>query len=73
VGLERVEYFSSEEGIPLYADHDYELVSIYQNDTGERQDAMATMFLYLLVRDLFGADVQTRADPPGEALLSLVD
>lgn len=73
VGLERVEYFSSEEGIPLYADHDYELVSVYQNDTGERQDAMATMFLYLLVRDLFGADVQARADPPGEALRSLVN
>jgi len=51
VGLEHVEAFSSEEGIPVYADHEYELVSVYQNTTDQTQDSMAVMFLYLLDRD----------------------
>ena len=68
MGLERVEYFASEEGIPLYSDHEYELVSVYQNDTGVQQDAMATMFLYLLVKDLFGNEVQAQAEPSADPL-----
>jgi hypothetical protein len=48
LGLEHVEAFSSPEGLPMYKDHEYELVSIYENDTGEPQDSMAVMYLYLL-------------------------
>lgn len=48
VGLERVEYFSSENGFPLYKDHEYTLVSVYDNTSGEPQDAMAVMFIYML-------------------------
>jgi len=51
IGLDHVESFSNEEGIPIYADHEYELVSVYENTTDEVQDSMATMFLYLLDRD----------------------
>lgn len=48
IGLEHVEYFSSAEGIALKADHEYELVSVYENTSGEPQDSMAVMYLYLL-------------------------
>lgn len=51
IGLDHVEAFSSEEGIPVYADHEYELVSVYENTTDDVQDSMATMLLYLLDRD----------------------
>jgi hypothetical protein len=48
IGLAHVESFSSEEGIPVYKDHEYELVSVYDNTTSETQDSMAIMFLYML-------------------------
>jgi len=47
IGLSRVQGYSSEEGIPIYADHDYELISTYNNTTSEDQDSMAVMLLYL--------------------------
>ena len=51
IGLEHVDSFSSEEGVPVYADHEYELVSVYNNTTSETQDSMAVMFLYMLDKD----------------------
>jgi hypothetical protein len=48
IGIKRVDYFSSEEGIPLFKDHQYELISIYDNTTDEDQTSMAVMLLYLL-------------------------
>jgi hypothetical protein len=48
LGLERIDYFSSAEGIPVYRDHDYEVVSVYDNPTRQDSDAMAVMFLYYL-------------------------
>jgi len=48
IGLDHVEYFSSEEGIPLYKDHEYALISTYDNTSDEQQDAMAVMFVYML-------------------------
>jgi hypothetical protein len=47
VGLAHVDFLSSDEGIPLYADHEYELVSVYENTSGKDQDSMAVMNLYL--------------------------
>ena len=32
----------------MYADHEYELVSVYENTSAEAQDSMAIMFLYML-------------------------
>lgn len=48
IGIDRVDHLASAEGIPLYADHEYELVSVYDNTSGEAQDSMAVMYMYLL-------------------------
>jgi hypothetical protein len=53
IGLERVTIYSSEEGIPLYKDHEYELVSVYNNTSVVDQDAMAGMSLYLHGKDVY--------------------
>lgn len=50
IGLAEVESYTSAEGIPVYADHEYELVSVYDNTTEEDQDSMAVMYLYLADR-----------------------
>ena len=50
VGIEWLDYYSSEEGIAVYADHDYQLISTYTNPTESDADAMAVMFLYYLDR-----------------------
>ncbi|MGH9442512.1 MAG: peptidylprolyl isomerase [Thermoanaerobaculia bacterium] len=47
IGLTRVDTFSSAEGVPIYHDHHYELISTYNNTSKEDQDSMAVMFLYL--------------------------
>jgi hypothetical protein len=47
IGLAHVDFFSSESGIPLYKDHEYEVVSVYENTSNEPQDSMAVMNLYL--------------------------
>ena len=46
IGLERVDYFSSPEGVMIHKDHEYELVSVYENTTMEPQDSMAVMYMY---------------------------
>lgn len=51
IGLARVDAFSSPEGIAVFRDHEYELVSVYDNTTDEDQDSMAVMYLYLADRD----------------------
>ena len=48
VGLDQIDFFSSEEGITLYKDHEYEVVSTYDNTSGKPVDAMAVMYLYML-------------------------
>ena len=50
VGIERISYFTSQEGIALFTDHEYELVSIYNNTSGEDQDSMAVMYMYVVDR-----------------------
>jgi hypothetical protein len=59
VGLEHVEAYSSEEGIPLFKDHDYELVAVYNNTSGQKQDSMAVMILYLLDKEFRPENVAT--------------
>jgi hypothetical protein len=51
IGLAHVDSYSSVEGIPIYQDHEYELVSVYQNITDRDQDSMAVMNLYMLDHD----------------------
>ena len=52
MGIAEVEQLSSPRGVPLYKGHEYDLVATYDNPTGVDQDAMATMFLYVAMRDL---------------------
>ena len=47
IGLAHVETFTSLEGVPLYADHKYELESVYNNISGANADSMASVFLGL--------------------------
>ncbi|MEM7585663.1 MAG: hypothetical protein AAF560_19900, partial [Acidobacteriota bacterium] len=47
IGLSHVDALSSVEGIPVFADHEYEMVSVYNNTTSEDQDSMAVMYMYL--------------------------
>jgi hypothetical protein len=61
IGLEEVEYFASVEGLPVYKDHQYEIVSMYNNTTDEPQTAMAGFFLYLRAKDLEKAINESRA------------
>ena len=63
IGLADVETFSSQEGVPLYADHEYELISFYNNTSGEHQDAMATMMMFLLDREGVGGERRQRHPP----------
>jgi len=51
VGLEHVDFFSSEEGIEVFKDHEYELVSVYNNTTDQEHDSMAVMLLYMLDKE----------------------
>ncbi len=46
IGLEDVSSFASVKGIPLYKNHEYELVSTYHNTTDHDVDSMATMLIY---------------------------
>ena len=48
IGLEHVDSFSSEEGVPIYKDHQYQLISVYNNTSPVNQDSMAVMYLFVL-------------------------
>ena len=62
IGLDAVDFYSSVEGFKVYDDHEYELVSVYDNTSGEDQDSMAVLFMYALDHEferpkgLVGAD-----------------
>jgi hypothetical protein len=45
-GLAEVGHFSSAQGLPVYSDHQYQLISHYNNVSGKEQTAMAFMFCY---------------------------
>ena len=51
-GLTNIEPFSSEEGIILYHNHDYEIVLTVNNTTAEEQDMMGSMFLFFYDAEL---------------------
>ena len=48
IGLSRVDYFSSPEGVALFKSHEYELISVYDNTSSQDQDSMAVMYMYAL-------------------------
>ncbi len=47
VGLAHIDHFESKDGIPIYKDHEYELVSVYNNTDTIDHDSMAVMYMYL--------------------------
>jgi hypothetical protein len=47
IGLDHIDHLESEEGIRFYKDHEYELVSVYENPLDVAVDSMAVMYLYL--------------------------
>ncbi|MBX2813550.1 MAG: hypothetical protein KTR25_17165 [Myxococcales bacterium] len=63
IGLEHVEYYSNTKGIQLYKDHEYELISIYNNTSGQDQDSMAVMFMYVLDKDFQKPDLDNLPAP----------
>lgn len=50
IGLESF-FFSSKEGISIYKDHEYEIISTYNNITNESKDAMALIYMYLFDKE----------------------
>ena len=46
IAVEEITHYSSQEGLPILRDHDYEIVAIYNNTTGHEIDSMAVMYLY---------------------------
>jgi hypothetical protein len=52
VGLSHVPYYSDgDKGIPLYKNHEYEIITTYNNTSSEDQDAMAVLGLYSIDKD----------------------
>lgn len=47
IGLHSVQAYRSADGLPVYADHEYALVTSYNNTRGEPSDAMAIMYIGL--------------------------
>ncbi|WP_264522304.1 hypothetical protein [Flavobacterium sp. N1994] len=52
IGLTSIEPFSSEEGIWLYKNHDYEIVLEVDNTSQIQQDMMGSMFLFFYDKEL---------------------
>ncbi len=47
IGLAHVDFYASAEGFPVFKDHEYEIVSVYNNTSSEPQDSMAVLNLYM--------------------------
>jgi hypothetical protein len=64
IGLAHVDFYSSQEGFELFKDHDYEVVSVYNNTSGEPQDSMAVLNLYLHDLEFKKPDLSKPAPAP---------
>jgi hypothetical protein len=58
IGLQQVTSFAGAKGIDLPAAHEYQLTSVYDNTSGEMQEAMAVMYMYLLDEKFTKPDFQ---------------
>jgi hypothetical protein len=47
IGLTQVNSYSDKKGIPLYQYHQYDLITVYNNLSGQNQTVMSVMFLYI--------------------------
>ena len=64
IGLRYADVIVSKEGIPVYKDHEYQITDVYNNTTEQTQDAMVSIFLYILDKE-FKKPVVLPA-PPGD-------
>ncbi len=48
IGLAYVDTYSSRSGVPLFKDHEYDIISTYNNTTSSDKDSMAVMLLFAL-------------------------
>ncbi len=62
VGLDHVDSLSSPAGVPVFKDHEYELIAVYNNTSSEDQDSMAIMFVYLTDSEYHGPVAVAQAD-----------
>ena len=63
VGLDHVDTFVSRDGVQLYKDHQYEVISVYNNTTDQTHDSMASIFFGFADREFVKpsrADLLTR-------------
>jgi hypothetical protein len=67
IGLDHVDFLSSEAGVPLHKGHEYALVSVYENTSGKDQDSMAVMNLYLHDREFAKPDLASLPATPAPA------
>lgn len=51
IGLDQVDYYSSSEGLMIYKDHEYQLISSYNNTTDTDHDSMAGIYMYAQDRE----------------------
>jgi hypothetical protein len=51
IGLSHIDTWSSVAGMPLYKNHEYELITTYHNTSSKNQDAMAALYLYCLDKE----------------------
>ncbi|HKO55776.1 MAG TPA: peptidylprolyl isomerase, partial [Thermoanaerobaculia bacterium] len=70
IGLAHVDTFVSPEGVPLYKDHKYELISDYDNPTKENSDSMASAFLGLQDPEFVKPDSATLTARAAELLVN---
>ncbi|HEV7922818.1 MAG TPA: peptidylprolyl isomerase [Thermoanaerobaculia bacterium] len=69
IGLTHVDTFTSLDGVPLYKDHKYELISEYDNPTRENSDSMASAFLGLQDPEFVKPDSATLTARAADLLL----
>jgi hypothetical protein len=58
IGLAHVDHYSSTEGLKLFKDHEYEMISVYNNTSGDEHDSMAVFNLYILDKEFKKPDLE---------------
>lgn len=66
VGVAHVETYRSSEGIPVYKDHHYAMVTVYDNPTDQAIDAMASFYIGLADPSIDVAALRTKAGTQGD-------
>jgi hypothetical protein len=64
IGIEKIDYYSSVEGMPVYKSHQYELTSYYNNTSNKDVDSMAVMYMYMKDKKFEKPDLSARAATP---------